>query len=640
MILVVDDNAAARYATARVLRSAGYHVMEAATGTAALAAAARAALIVLDINLPDIDGFEVCRRLRSNPETAQVPVLHLSATFVQHADFAVGLEAGADSYLTRPVEPLVLIASVRTLLFARQSDLGRRRLDARLREMFDLAPVAMATLDTGAGLESVNPAFCTLTGYGASELIGMAIAVLLGPACDGGDLLSAAIGDRGNCARWKGRSPLRRKTGTELKVEWQVAKEGTSGARIITLTDITARLRTEAERETLLASERAARAEAERSNRLKEEFLATLSHELRTPLSAILGWSAVIARSTGLPPLVEQGVQAIERNSRLQAQMIADLLDYAGIAFGKLRLDSRVIDPHPSVGAALDVVDAAARAAGVTVRTALSEERMHVQADPARLQQIAWNLLSNAIKFSAAGGSVELSTARVAQRFRLVVQDHGRGIAPEFLPRIFERFSQQDATGTRSHGGLGLGLAIVRQLVELQGGSIRAYSAGENQGAAFIVELPLTQEPAQPAARTEGPLLRPLDLSGITALVVEDDPDARELLRRILADAGARVFEAASAPAALAVAQSSRANVLISDIGMAGQDGYELIRALRARGYGAEALPAIAVTAFARARDRDDALAAGFQDHLAKPFDAQLLLSRVVRLVQPQTTIA
>ena len=637
-ILVVDDNAAALYATSRVLRSAGYQVVEASTGTDALALAAQVSLVVLDINLPDIDGFEVCRRLRADPATAQVPVLHLSATFIQYADFAVGLEAGADSYLTRPVEPLVLIASVRTLLFARQADLVRRGLDARLREMFDLAPVAMAILDRTLRFESVNPSFCALTGYHSTELVGLPGDHLFDFGPHEGEMFSAAASDSGNLSRWKARGSLRRKDGSIAQVEWQVAREGTSGARILTLTDITGRLRTEAEREALLASERAARAEAERSNRLKEEFLATLSHELRTPLSAILGWSAVIARTSGLPPTVLQGVQAIERNSRLQAQMIADLLDYAGIAYGKMRLVTSVLDPYAIVRAALDVVQINAQAAGVSIQATFAQEEMYVEADPARLEQIAWNLLSNAIKFSTKGGNVELTAGRAGSCFRLVVRDRGKGIAPEFLPRIFERFSQQDASSTRSHGGLGLGLAIVKQLADLHGGSIHAESAGENRGATFTLELPLTDKRPQAHLLADSPAARSNDLGGAVVLVVEDDIDARQLVRRVLTDAGAKVFEVASAEAALKALESTGANVLVSDIGMAGQDGYELIRKVRSRGYGPEALPAIALTAFARLQDREAALAAGFQDHLAKPFSAPSLVTRIAALRRTEST--
>lgn len=628
-ILAVDDNPAALYATSRVLRSAGYEVIEATTGGAALAAAGNADLVVLDVNLPDIDGFEVCRRLRARPDTSQLPVLHLSATFTNSADFALGFEAGADSYLTRPVEAPVLIATVRTLLFARHADFIRRGLDAKLRTMFNLAPVAIAMLDENLRYESVNPAYCALTGYSSEELIGRpGDSFVVGESREL-DAHATACLEAGK--RWTRQLRFIKKDGTVAEVEWQIAKERISGVRILVATDVTQKLRAEEARESLLASERAARSEAERSNRLKEEFLATLSHELRNPLNAILGWATVLSRKPDLPEPVKHGLQAIERNSRFQAQMISDLLDYAGITFGKMRLITETIDPYPIIRAALDAVSGPAQAAGVEIRTSFDDDRLSIEADAARLQQIVWNLLSNAVKFSAKGGEVSLEVGRSGECLALVVTDHGRGIDLQFLPRIFERFSQQDSTTTRSHGGLGLGLAIVKQLAELHGGSIHAFSAGRGTGAKFTVKIPLSHNEVSPSLG-DSQTLRALDFSGVIALVVEDDLDARELTRRILTDVGATVVEASSAEEAFACAASSKANILISDIGMAHQDGYQLVRRLRSAGYGADVLPAIALTAFARMEDRAEALAAGFQDHMVKPLDPQTLVARVAFL--------
>ena len=628
-ILAVDDNPSALYATSRVLRSAGYEVIEATTGAAALAAAARADLVVLDVNLPDIDGFEVCRRLRARPDTSQLPVLHLSATFTQSADFALGFEAGADSYLTRPVEAPVLIATVRTLLFARHADIIRRGLDAKLRTMFNLAPVAMAILDAKFNYESVNPAYSALTGYPADELVGKSAESFLGGEFEVLDAASMAHLESGK--RWTRQIQFAKNDGTVATFEWQMAKESISGVRILVATDITQNLRAEDARESLLASERAARAEAERSNRLKEEFLATLSHELRNPLNAILGWATVLARKPELPEPVKRGLQAIERNSRFQAQMISDLLDYAGITFGKIRLVAEHIDPYPAIRAALDVVSGSAQTAGVAIRAVFADEQLLIEADESRLQQIVWNLLSNAVKFSTKGNEVLLEAGRSGECLNLVVTDHGRGIEPEYLPRIFERFSQQDSTTTRSHGGLGLGLAIVKQLAELHGGSIHAFSAGKGTGAKFTVKIPLSCDDAAPRS-SDSQMQRTLDFSRVVALIVEDDADARELTKRILLDVGATVIEAASAEEALSLVDNVKPNVLISDIGMARQDGYQLVRKLRAAGHGADTLPAIALTAFARNEDRSEALAAGFQDHLVKPLEPQTLLTRIAFL--------
>jgi PAS domain S-box-containing protein len=629
-ILAVDDNPAALYATSRVLRSAGYEVIEATTGSGALAAAERADLVVLDVNLPDIDGFEVCRLLRARPETSRLPVLHLSATFTNSADLALGFEAGADSYLTRPVEAPVLIATVRTLLFARHADFIRRGLDAKLRTVFNLAPAAIAIMDGQFRYESVNPAYCALTGYSADELIGRPGDSFLASDSNRPDLgrgSSQASGERTACVSLR----FVKKDGSVADIDWQIARENISAVRILVATDVTELRRTEQARENMLASERAARTEAERSNRLKEEFLATLSHELRNPLNAILGWATVLSRKSDLPEPVMRGLQAIERNSRFQAQMISDLLDYAGITFGKMRLVAESIDPYIAIRAAVDGLTAAAQTAGVQLQVHYADEGLTVEADPSRLQQIVWNLLSNAVKFSAQGGKVSLDAGRDGNYLSIVVTDNGRGIEPEYLPRIFDRFSQQDATTTRSHGGLGLGLAIVKQLTELHGGSIRAQSAGRGMGARFVVKIPLSQNDAS-AELSDSQTLRALNFSGVVALVVEDDADTRELTRRILTDVGATVVEASSAEAAFACIASSNANILISDIGMANQDGYQLMRRLRSSGYLADSLPAIALTAFARMEDRAEALAAGFQDHLVKPLDPQTLISRVAAL--------
>jgi PAS domain S-box-containing protein len=628
-ILVVDDNPAALYATSRVLRSAGYEVLEASTGSAALEAAPLADLVVLDINLPDMDGFEVCRLIRASPKTAQLPVLHLSATFTQSADYTQGFEAGADSYLTRPVEAPVLIATVRTLLFARHADLVGRRVDARLRAMFELAPVAIAVLDDGLKLESVNPAYCALTGHAPYELVGRQFALCLSESPENERqlaMLQSTIHER-----YSGHFTIRHKDGSLAEIQAQIAREKISGARILVAEDVSAQLHAERARESLLTGERAARAAAERSNRLKEEFLATLSHELRNPLNAILGWATLLNRKPGLPESVTQGLQAIERNSRIQARMISDLLDYAGITFGKVRLVIETIDPYPIVRATLESVNDAALAAGVELRAFFDQESVRIEADPARLQQIAWNLLTNAIKFSPRGSTVEVSARRHGDAFRLIVQDFGEGIEPEFLPRIFERFSQQDATTTRSHGGLGLGMAIVKQLTDVHGGCIQAQSRGRGQGATFTLDLPLSRNESGPSL-SDSQIMRSVDFSKVIALVVEDDDDARELTRRILNDVGATVVEAANAERAIDSIAASKANILISDIGMAREDGYQLLRRLRALGYGPDKLPAIALTAFARMEDRSAALAAGFQDYLVKPLDPTTLVQRVASL--------
>ncbi|HEX2585917.1 MAG TPA: response regulator [Steroidobacteraceae bacterium] len=626
-ILVVDDTPAALYTTGRILRAANYEVLEATTGATALAIADQADMVVLDVNLPDMDGFEVCRILRARADTARIPVLHLSATFTHSGDFVEGFEAGADTYLTRPVEPAVLLTTVRTLLFARHADTIRRGLDAKLQTMFAVAPVAIAILDSSFKYENVNPAYCELTGYTADELTGMP-----------GDL--CVTGPRPFPARqiiesiaghYTTRLQVKKKDGSLAEVEWHLVKEEISGVFILTAIDITEQQNAERARENLLISERAARGEAERSTRLKAEFLAIVSHELRNPLNAILGWANVLTRQPQLTDTITQGLQAIERNSRIQAQMISDLLDHASIAFGKIRLTPEAVDPYKAVRAALETSSSAAQVAGVRLNASFSGWGLTVDADPDRLQQIVLNLLSNALKFSNAGDSVDVVADQVDNSFRLTVTDHGRGIEASFLPKIFEHFSQQENSTTRSRGGLGLGLAIVKQLVDLHGGSIEASSEGIGMGATFTLMLPLSRNESRTGITDSQPL-RTLDLSSFVILVVDDDADSRSLTTRILKEVGASVLNADSAEAAITSINANKPNLLISDIGMPEQDGYTMLRRLRSMGYTAEQLPAIALTAFARMEDRAQALTAGFQDHLIKPLDPQALLRRVATL--------
>ncbi len=626
-ILAVDDNPAALYATSRVLRSAGFDVSTAATGNAALAAAPSMDLVVLDVNLPDIDGFEVCRRLRAISETARIPILHLSATFTQASDFDIGLAVGADGYLTRPVEPAVLIATVRTLLFARRADNQRIDLDLRLRTMFDLAPSGMVILNERFVYERVNEAYCAMVGATSGELLGRT--VLDSPGA-GWNVIDTELRQND---KWQGQVPIQRPDGQCRYLEWRTAREPSTSSLFITTIDVTARVNHEVERNQLLRSERLARAEAERANQLKEEFLATLSHELRNPLTSILGWVHILERTKGLPATVKSAVESIKRNGKLQATMIGDLLDYAGIAFGKLRLERGPIDPYVSVREAIAIMQPVAAARGIELQSSFGVESLVIEGDADRLKQIVWNLISNAIKFSNKDATVWVTASKQDEFFQITVRDVGIGIPTEFLPKIFDRFSQGDATTTRRQGGLGIGLAIAKQLVELQEGTIEVYSLGEGKGATFSIRIPLWKDVGL-AGTSDSQLLRTLDLSGKRILIVEDDADTRKMICRILADAGAEVIEAADANSAEAAVSEAGADVVLSDIGMPDRDGYQLLRSLRAGGYDERRLPAIALTAFTQRGDRDRAFAAGFQDYLTKPVEGQVLVSRIAKLLR------
>jgi signal transduction histidine kinase/ActR/RegA family two-component response regulator len=420
--------------------------------------------------------------------------------------------------------------------------------------------------------------------------------------------------------------------------------------RVWTFRDITEHRRAEQaarqaaeERRQLLESEQFARGEAERANAMKDEFLATVSHELRTPLNAILGWAHLLRTGSMTEAQVQQGIEVIERNARAQTQLIEDLLDMSRIISGKMRLDIQSVDPGSFVEAAIGTVRPAVEAKGIRLSTLLDPGAGPINGDPNRLQQVVWNLLSNAVKFTAREGRIQVVLERVNSHIEIAVADTGVGIKPEFLPHVFDRFRQEKPSLTRPATGLGLGLSIVKHLVELHGGSVHAISAGEGQGATFTVCLPLTvlQRDGEPGSRLHprgtsrtSPLFRPPDLSGIKVLVVDDQPDARDMIRRVLEDCEADVATAGSAAEALRAMEEGRPDVLVSDIGMPDVDGYELLRRIRALGPGPGGhLPAIALTAFARSEDRTRALRAGFLAHVVKPVEPSELLATVASVV-------
>jgi PAS domain S-box-containing protein len=384
--------------------------------------------------------------------------------------------------------------------------------------------------------------------------------------------------------------------------------------------------------------------EAQESNRIKDEFLATVSHELRTPLTAILGWAHLLRKGTSNGDYAAKAFETIERNARAQSQLIDDLLDVSRIITGKLRIDVQPIDPNTFIEAAIESIKPGAEAKGVRLQKIVDTGMVFVAGDPVRLQQVIWNLLANAVKFTPRGGRVQVKLERVNSHVEISVSDTGAGIAAEFLPLVFDRFRQADQRKTRQHGGLGLGLSIVRHLVELHGGHVRAASPGEGHGSTFTVFLPVApvyQADAEsgrvhPAARDTLPTYEFTErLDGLRILVVDDEPDTRELLKAGLGQCGAAVTVAGSASEAYAVLQDGIVDLLISDIGMPGEDGYELIR--RVRQLPAEnggKVPAIALTAYARVEDRMQALRAGYQMHVPKPIELAELVAVAMSLVQ------
>jgi PAS domain S-box-containing protein len=530
-----------------------------------------------------------------------------------------------------------------------------RQSEERFRLMVEgVADYAIFMLDVNGKVASWNLGAQRIKGYAADEIIGQHFSTFYPQE-----------------ARESGWPEHELQTATTVgrfvDEGWRVRKDGTTFWANVTITalrdddgtlvgfakltrDLTESKRVEAieersqQREQILDAERSARMAAQRATRIKDEFLATLSHELRTPLSAILGWTQLLMKKGAESSQLDQqrAIEVIDRNARAQVQLIDDLLDLSRIVTGKVRLDLKQVSMHDVVQAAIDSAAPTAIAKGIHLVALMEPAHAAISGDSHRLQQVAWNLLSNAIKFTPKGGHVQVLLQRVNSHIELSVSDDGVGIPVAYLPHVFDRFSQRDSSATRVHGGLGLGLAICKQLVELHGGTIRAASEGEGQGASFFVELPISIVQAEeegtrihptvevPARGGFGDLPR---FEGAHVFVVDDEPDARELLRRIFEDQGAEVTAFASGEELLSAVKSSRPSVIICDIGMPHADGYQLMRALRASESRGSRIPALALTAFARAEDRKRSLVAGYQAHMAKPFDVAELLLQVAGLL-------
>jgi len=770
-ILHVDDNEANRYAVKRMLRHRGFNIIEAATGEAGLqlVTEARPDLIILDVKLPDINGFEVCRRIKTNPATAFIPVLHLSASFVESRDKAQGLDSGADGYLAQPVEPIELIATVKSLLRIRQAEESALSLAREWQSTFDAMNDGVCLLNREGRVMRCNSAMTELLKKPFSELVGCLyqelmpttlgsveaapfshvqqtrqresqevhsdsqwFSITVDPVFNEGGVFIGAVyilanmtarrqaeealrvseerfrlllenvkdyailflDTQGRVSRWSlgaermlgyqeaeilgqpgsiiftpedlqhGIDKQELETAvTEGRAEderWHIRKDGSRfwASGISTplrdetgqlrgfskiMRDFTERKQAEDERNQLLAREQEARATAEAANRLKDEFLATLSHELRSPLNAMLGWTRLLNSRKFDEATTARAMQTIERSAKSQAQLVEDLLDVSRIIQGKLRLNVRPIELVSVIEAAIETVRPAADAKEIRLQSVLDPAAGPVAGDFDRLQQIVWNLLSNAIKFTPKQGLVMVRLERVNSHVEITVTDSGKGINPEFVPYVFERFRQADSSSTRVYSGLGLGLAIVRQLVELHGGTVRADSEGEGKGATFTIKLPLmplrikphSGESVHPTIDLGVPFDNTPALNGVRVLIVDDEVDSRELLVAALEECEAKVFAVASASEALEAVSQFQPDVLVSDIGMPLEDGYSLIRKVRqlSAEQGGE-IPAIALTAYARAEDRMKAIASGFQMHISKPVEPAELATVVASLAR------
>lgn len=633
-ILVVDDNPATRYATTRVVQAAGFQAVEAATGGQALALAADAvSAVVLDVHLPDMDGFDVCRELRQDPRTATLPVVHLSAEFVQNKDKVTGLDAGADAYLVHPVEPAILVATLQALIRARLAEERLRVSEARFRTIYDQAPTGIALISDEGYLVDVNPALCKMLDRDCDDMIGQPISALA-PAEWATFIETETTSATSLFMPWKGAFPLCKPDGSTVRLEWSLSAPIEPGLRVGIAVDVSEQFELERRRQEVLEREQAARVAAERQSRTKDDFVAVLSHELRNPLNAIAGWVHLLTRGTRAPAQIEKGLAAIDRGVKAQARLISDILDVSRIGSGKLRLHREWVSPAMLVAEGIEGLQAAAQAKNVAlvVDTAGAEETAWL--DATRFQQIVWNLASNAIKFSTPDSQVVIRLDREGSTLRLVVQDTGRGIRKDFLPYLFERFTQSESPDSRVHGGLGLGLSIAKNLAELHGGAISAHSEGEGKGTTMTVVLqavPVEDRQSSDAGAAPDAADGDTVLDGLKLLVVEDDADAREIMVVVLSEAGAIVRHAGHYEEAMILAAQEWPDVLVSDVGLPGYDGYDLIRALREKEAkeNLKRMFAVAHTAFARPQDSEKARAAGFDCHLGKPLQPHALLAAI-----------
>jgi PAS domain S-box-containing protein len=537
-----------------------------------------------------------------------------------------------------------VIAVIADISARKQAEEATRRLEFHV----ESSPLAVVEWDSDFRVSRWSPSAEHLFGWKAEEVLGKHVNEWRFVFTDDVDAVALVTNRQREGVEVQGVTRNRNYTreGSILYCEWYNSVLRDERGKLVSVLslvlDVTARQSAEEERAALLLRERDARRHAEEADRLKDEFLATLSHELRTPLTSILGWASMIRNGEVEGSNASRAIETIERNARSQARLIDDLLDVSRIITGNLRLDLHPLNLAPIVEAALDALRPTADVKGMKLQTRFAPAPCLVKGDPNRLRQVIWNLLSNAIKFTPRHGSVSIDLTCVESTARLTVSDTGDGIAPEFLPYVFDRFRQAEGSISRKQGGLGLGLAVARHLVELHGGTIRAESEGLGKGAVFSVDLPLAQERRDPARAEErereverrqsrSGVVR---LDGVHVLLVEDDDDSRKLLGTMLKRYGARVTSTKSAAEALAVFEGELPDVLISDIGMPDQDGYELMRRLRAlppeRG---GKTPAIALTGYASRKDRERALSTGYQQHIAKPIEQADMIKAIAALL-------
>jgi PAS domain S-box-containing protein len=659
-ILMVDDHPPNLIALDAILDSLGQELVHANSGAEALRHLLDSdfAVILMDVQMPGIDGLQTAKLIKERPRNKHIPIIFLTAIHKDQAYIFRGYKEGAVDYLLKPFDPEILRSKVQVfvdlwrkgevlkrqqaILRARELLEVEKRGELRFRALTDSMPQCVWAARADGEIYYCNRVWREYAGPDAGmtffdALTDADLADLQqawGETIRSGEKLERELRLRGHDGQWRWHL---------CRVVPERDERGRLVGFIATATDIDTQKRVEEANRHLLASEQEARSNAEIANRTKDEFLATVSHELRTPLNAILGWTRMLRTGAVEPRGLARVLETIERNARVQTQLIEDILDVSRIIAGKLRVNVQRMDLHAVARAALDAVRPAADAKGVVLTSELEEGSQEFCGDPDRLQQVVGNLLANAVKFTPRDGRVEMRVQRARSEVEISVSDTGVGVAPDFLPHVFDRFRQADSSITRAQGGLGLGLAIVRHLVEVHGGTVHAESEGEGKGARFAVRMPVravapqaNAELAANGAPKDSATAVQADLQGLYVVVVDDDADARDLVAAVLANHGASVRTVSSVDEAVAQVRERRPDVLLSDIGLPSEDGYALIRRVRQID---AALPAAALTAYAGPDDHKRALAEGFNAHVTKPIepaDLALLVASLAGRTPPE----
>ena len=616
LILNVDDYEASRYARTEMLRRAGFQVVQAGTGAEALrvAAESRPVLILLDVNLPDMDGFEVCRRLRAEQATLTVPIVHISATFVSDKAQDLAYEGGADSYLTDPVEPAVLLATIHSLLRLRRAEEGLRAASREWQATFDAIGDGICLLGVDGTVARCNGAFAALVGAAPAALVGRPWAELWQQLGGGGQPSPTT---RVEHSRRRETLDLRRDHGWfRLLVDPVLEDDGVVGLVCI-VSDVTIERQAAEVRTALFAREQEAREEAEATNRAKDEFLAMLGHELRNPLDVIGSAVRVLDVQPDRDPTAAKAQEVIARQVRQLGRLVDDLLDVGRVTTGKITLVRVPVDLAETVRRCVAGLMPPGEASHHTVT--VRAEPTWVEADQSRVEQIVMNLLSNALKYTPTGGRIDLTVGGDGRMGRLTVADTGAGMSPYMIERVFDLFFQGERTLDRAGGGLGIGLTLVRRLAEQHGGRVEVQSPGPGRGSTVIVELPQVAEPHAVASAVAPPHAIPRRI-----LIVEDSRDSRDMLRYLLERAGHEVHEAGDGPSGVDAILKVRPDIALVDVGLPGLDGYEVARRVRAS-EGGRTVRLVALTGYGLPEDHRRSHEAGFDTHLVKPVDAARL---------------